>query len=165
MKLSREKLFEYIQSAVYAAVTFLFLYAFLWPVSIEGVSMEPALESGDRVFISRVLCMAGFYNKGDIVVLRAHYDPDKKYIVKRIAALPGDKVMVENGKIFINGEEVTSDYVNGNLDITLGGEEYFVLGDNREHSLDSRSFGPLNKNDIEGKIILRWYPFNSIRGY
>ena len=164
MNLSKDKLFDYIQSFIYALVTFLFLYIFLWPVAIEGVSMEPTVYDGDRVFISRALCMAGFYDSGDIVMLKVNYDPDKKYIVKRIAAVPGDSVKIESGRIYVNGEAIEGIGV-ANMEIKLEAEQYFVFGDNRGQSYDSRDFGPLSKKDIVGKVILRWYPLKSMRAY
>ena len=164
MNLPKEKLLDYIQSFIYALVTFLFLYIFLWPVSIEGISMEPALNSGERVFISRALCMANLYGEGDIVMLKANYDPDKKYIVKRIVAEPGDTVKIEGGNIYINGEEIDG-YAAGSLEIQLRDDQYFFMGDNREYSYDSRNFGALNKNYIVGKVVLRWYPLKNIKAY
>jgi len=165
LKLSKEKLFEYMQSFLYAVVTFLFLYVFLWPISVEGVSMEGAVENGDRVFISRALCMAGFYGRGDIVMIKVSYDPNKEFIVKRIAAIPGDSVKINNGSLFINGEEIKGCYVGGSGEFVLENGAYFVLGDNYEHSYDSRNFGALNKKDIVGKVIFRWYPLKNIKAY
>ena len=166
MNLPREKLFEYIQSVIYALVTFVFLYVFLWPVAVEGVSMEPAMYSGDRVFISRALCMAGFYGNGDIVMVKANYDSNKKYIVKRILASPGDNVKIDGGRFFVNDEEIEMNGISGgNMEVELAENQYFLLGDNIGQSYDSRDFGTLDKKEIVGKIIMRWYPFESIRAY
>ena len=166
MKLPKEKLFDYILSFIYALVTFLFLYMFLWPVAIEGVSMEPAMYSGDRIFISRALCMAGFYDNGDIVMVKASYDSNKKYIVKRVLASPGDNVKIDGGHFFVNDEEIEIDGISGsNIDIKLKEDQYFLLGDNIGQSYDSRDFGTLDKKEIVGKVILRWYPFKSIKAY
>ena len=164
MNLSKGKILDYIKSFVYAFVIFLFLYVFLWPIAVDGVSMEPAVNNGDRVFISRALYMSGFYGRGDIVMIRVSYDPAKKYIIKRIAAEPGDSVKIENGRIFVNGNEIDG-YGGENTELKLEAGQYYILGDNRGHSYDSRNFGTLNKKDIVGKVILRWYPLNSIKVY
>ncbi|MCL2564343.1 MAG: signal peptidase I [Defluviitaleaceae bacterium] len=140
LPVSRKKLVEYAKSFVYAFIVFIILYVFLWPVRIVGISMEPALNHNDRVFVSRALSVIGAYERGDMVMVRANYNESGRYIIKRIAALPGDEVKIENGRVLI-----------------LADSQYFLMGDNREYSTDSRSFGPVNRRDIAAKVLFRFF--------
>ena len=114
------------------------LYLLLWPVLIHGVSMEPALNHGDRIFVSRALAFFTDFEQGNLVMLRAPQG-DRRYIVKRIAALPGEEIMV-GGEVF-----------------TVPHGHYFLLGDNSEYSLDSRNFGAVSESDIVARVLFRFF--------
>lgn len=155
-----KKLIECIKSLAYAFIVFLLLYIFLWPVSIDGVSMEPVVNHNDRVFISRALGFLSGYERGDIVLVKAYYNADRKYIIKRIAAVPGDELLIENGKTLVNGDPFAyhnEHFVEGNFSLVLPEGNYFLMGDNSAFSFDSRSFGPVSKKDIEGKVLFRFF--------
>ena len=137
----------------------------LFKIIIPSGSMIPTINIDDRLFATRI------YNeekleRGDIVVFYSHEFQES--MIKRLIGLPGDKIEIKNGVVFVNGEELSEDYIQSKGDYTgyfeVPEESYFFLGDNRENSKDSRYWiNPyINKDDIEGKAQLRVYPFNKI---
>lgn len=128
------------------------------PVSVKGNSMYPTLE-GDEIMILNKL---GKIDRYDIVVV--HLDNKNDNLIKRVIALPGEKIKIENSKIYINGEEIPDEFGYGetyNIDeVELNEDEYYILGDNRIISLDSRVFGKINKKNIKGTASLAIFPFN-----
>lgn len=133
------------------------------PVRVDGNSMKNTFEDGDLLLLFKL----GNVDRFDVVVLDEEYDDE--IIIKRIIGLPGEKVEIKNGKIYINEEEISDDYGYGETSdyekTTLSADEYFILGDNRLISKDSRYFGPVKEEEIMGKIILRFYPFNKINTF
>lgn len=139
--------------------------------SVIGDSMEPALSNGQEILINRFLYKLSSPKRGDVVVFLPNGNQNTHYYVKRIIALPGETIQILNGKVYINGELLEEDEsydkiidpgIAGN-EITLAGNEYFVLGDNRNSSEDSRSgnIGPIAKNTIIGKA---WFHLKSEEG-
>jgi len=160
----------WIESVLEAAGIVLVVFLLCWPVRIQGPSMEGALCSGDRVCISRVLVFAGQLRRGDIVMCKIEENGHTENIIKRVIGLPGDVIVVQDGAVLVNGEALFEAYVNGaatagDVSLTLGKGMYFVMGDNREVSIDSRVVGPIPKSDIIGKAILQFYPLNKARLY
>lgn len=154
------------QAFLFAAILFLLC----WPVLIDGNSMENTFHTGDRVFMSRILAYTNKLERGDIILCKLEHNNQDNTIIKRLIGLPGDHIIIKSGKLEINGNYISEDYIKdnftyGNIDIILGKNEYFVLGDNRELSYDSRKAGPIKKGDIIGKVVLKWYPFNEIKIY
>lgn len=131
------------------------------PVRVEGIAMTPALHDGDRIFISR-----GFekLERGDIVVFYFPLDPRKSYI-KRIIALPNERVEIREGKALVEGRELEETYVDPinnqsmitNKEVVVPADAFYVMGDNRANSHDSRSWGPLERKFIYGKFISKYY--------
>ena len=127
--------------------------------TVQGNSMYPTLHNGDKVLYYRRNTV---YNTGDIVALES---PDGEDLVKRIVAVAGDTVNIQNGKLYVNGEEQNLDGAVGKTEIpadgtityplTVGEDQVFVLGDNREISSDSRMFGLVDTSELKGKIA--WY--------
>ena len=155
-----ESLKELIKSFVYALALFVFLYVFLWPVLIDGISMEPALNHGDRVFVSRAMALfPSALERGDIVMIRVSGDYGSRYIAKRIVALAGDEIRREKAGIYLNGElfDFSWDSFTDEDFIILPEGYYFVLGDNSAHSFDSRDFGPIAERDISAKVLFRFF--------
>ena len=160
---SHKKLAEYAKSFLYAFIVFIILYISLWPVRIVGVSMEPVLSHNDRVFVSRAIGFFGVYGGGDIVMVRARYHEGRRFIIKRIIAEPGDELRIENGSVFVNDEPVgyfDEVFVSGDLSLTLAAGQYFLMGDNSSYSFDSRNFGAVDRNDIIGKVLFRFFSGN-----
>lgn len=170
-----------IKTFVYIIVVV--ILALLWnafllsPLMIVGPSMNPSLTEGDVVLVNKLSYAFGDVERFDIVVFPYKYDNSRK-LVKRVIALPNEKVEIKDGILYINDEELkeyygiykerndgeqSTIYVNWGP-YTLGEDEVFVLGDNRNQSDDSRSsdVGPVNINDIIGKVYFRIWPFSSI---
>lgn len=130
------------------------------PVRVDGSSMKNTLKDNDILLLYKL----GSIKRNDIVVLDESYD--NEIIIKRIIGLPGETVAIKNGKIYINNKEYDDKFAYGETSdydkITLEDDEYFILGDNRIVSKDSRYFGPVKEKEIIGKAIFRLFPFNKI---
>lgn len=120
---------------------------------VVGPSMEPLILNHDYVLIDKY---SRAYKRGDVIVFSYSHIPSNNY-VQRIIAVPGDTIMVNDGNVFINGQQLKEVYVNeyteGNVNTMLGSGEYFVMGDNRDQSLDSRQMGPVKASGIHGKVV------------
>lgn len=165
---------DLIETAVMAMAIFVVVYFFLvQPHQVTGNSMLPNFEDGEYILTDKISYHFHQPKRGDIVVFKAPKNQQKDFI-KRIVGLPGETIKLEKGKVFINGEKISEVYLSPN-GITLpksliseGQEalvpldEYFVLGDNRQHSSDSRDWGTVPKSSIIGKAWLRYWPINKI---
>ena len=137
----------------------------LFKVLIPSESMVPTLNVGDRLFVTRVYNLEKL-KRGDIIVF--HSEELQDSLIKRLIGLPGDKIKIENGKVFVNGEELQENYIgaedkfNGEYEVPEG--KYFFLGDNRLWSKDSRYWiNPyIDGEDISGKAQIKVYPFDQI---
>lgn len=124
---------------------------------VVGDSMIPTYYDGDTVLVNRLADI----DRGDLVVV---LEDDGKYVIKRVVGMPGDKFQIKDGLVFINGNHYSEDYIyEGNTDyepgiaeevIQLGTDEYFILGDNRVVSKDSREIGPVTKDQIIGEVVV-----------
>lgn len=162
----KSHVFEWIEAFLEAAALAAVLFFLFWPVLIDGASMENTFNSGDRVVISRVMAYSGMVGNGDVVICRLR--DEGKPAIKRVIASNGDKIVISNNTVMVNDIKLNEPYIktdktSGNINITLKKDEYFVLGDNRALSYDSRRAGIITKKDIVGKVILRWYPFNEMK--
>ena len=133
------------------------------PVKFQGTSMEPNLRDGDRLMLNK---MVGELARGDIAVFRYPKDTTKSFI-KRIIALPGETISIDaSGVVSINNSELSEPYLSPDRNrsprqlakTTLAAGEYFVMGDARDASNDSRSWGPLDRKLIYGKVMWRYWP-------
>lgn len=141
------------------------------PFLVYGSSMEPNFDTGDYLIVDEISYKMGNPKRGDVVVLRPPTD-ETKHFIKRIVGLPNETIEVEGDQVKIynstkpNGFILKEPYLKFKSDkeakYTLKDDEYFVMGDNRTVSYDSRSWGPLTRDHITGKAFLRLYPFNSI---
>lgn len=137
--------------------------------SVEGSSMEATLENGDQLIVEKLSYYFHDPERFDVIVFP--FSDNVSYI-KRIIGLPGDTIQIKNGSIYLNGEELEEEYGKERIEdpglaaeeIVLGEDEYFVLGDNRNASVDSRKeeVGLIRRSDIQGKAWVRFYPFDSI---
>lgn len=140
------------------------------PFIVNGESMVPTFENGDYLIIDEVTYRRHSPDRGEVVVFRFPTN-HKRFLIKRVIGLPGETVSISGNKVSISkadGEVVQLDepYVNGNFSSygtwELGDKEYFVMGDNRQKSSDSRSWGLLNEDLIVGKTFMRMFPLNEI---
>ncbi len=147
-----------------AAVIVLILYYVIFPVKITGNSMLETLQNGDRVLISRAAAYLNLYGKNDIVIMEYNNGTEDIEIVKRIAAVGGDTVSIKDGALYINGNLIDGYKcsVTENSEFTLEENQFYVLGDNADESIDSRYFGPVTKSSVKGLVLLRIYPFDQI---
>lgn len=147
----------------------LFIHAFIGhQVTVEGSSMEKTLHNEDRLLLEKVTYRFGKPKRYDIVVFRPYSTQKDTYYIKRVIGLPGETVLIKDGDIYIDGELLdehfgTQEMADGGLAkeiIKLGKEEYFLLGDNRNNSMDSRSerIGPVHKDTILGRAFVRIWP-------
>ena len=157
---------EWARDVVIAVIASLLIILFLYqPVRVEGTSMVPMLQDQDRLFISKIAYRVGEVRRGDVVVFQYPRDLSKSYI-KRVIGLPGDRVTIEHGTVFINGTPLREPYVppryadeRSEPEMEVPAGEYFVMGDHRSISFDSREFGPVERPLIYGKAEFVYWPF------
>ena len=156
--------------AVVCALAFILVFYFGQRVSNAGDSMRPELKNGDVVLVNRLVYNAMTPKRGDIIAFKPNGRENAHYYIKRIVGLPGETVQIKDGKVYINGKEQKKDIFVSEIEkpgvardeITLGENEYFVLGDNRNHSADSRdaSVGVLHRKDLLGRAWIRIWPLD-----
>lgn len=170
---------DIIETLVIALSIFLVVYLFfMQPHQVNGKSMVPTFESGEYVLTDKVSYRIGVPKRGDVIVFHA---PEKAQcpqgtgcdFIKRVIGVPGETIAVHDNTIFVNGQPLTEEYIPSDYQtqpgafikdrtITLDSDEYFVSGDNRMHSSDSRAWGPIEKRDIVGKAFFRYWPFAKV---
>lgn len=171
---------EILSTVLYLAVVFVLTFLFITFVAqrtrVVGHSMEPTLQDADSLIIEKVSYRFNAPKRFDIIVFPyEHGNQDKEFFVKRIIGLPGETVRIdEEGNIFVNGEKLEENYGNEVIedpgvainDVVLGDDEYFVMGDNRNRSMDSRfeNVGNISKDKFLGRVVFRIFPFNKLGG-
>jgi signal peptidase I len=137
-------------------------------VRVEGTSMQPELSDQDRLFIDKFFFRFEKINRGDVVVFHYPRDPEKSYI-KRVIGLPGDSIFIDHGRVWINGEPRDEVYVprryrdtRSMAEMIVPAGEYFVMGDHRSISSDSRDFGPVDRDLIYGKATFIYWPADNM---
>jgi len=171
MKKGFKTFLDYLKIFLLAAVIVVPIRYFLFqPFLVQGASMVPNFETNDYLFIDEISYRFRAPQRGEVIVFIPPISSPKPFI-KRIIGLPGEGVEIKDGKVYIikNNKESLLDESNylpktvkttGNLKIFLKKDEYFVLGDNRLNSADSRVFGPIKRSDIVGRAVLRLFPFS-----
>ncbi len=160
-----------------AIITIVVIRYFLFkPFYVKGESMEPNFYDHEYLIIDELSYRLREPSRGDVIVFHYPNDP-KEYYLKRIIALPGERVKVAGGKVTVyndahpEGVEIKEVYLPeqietmGDQTSTLGNDEYFVMGDNRSNSFDSRRFGPIHKSLIVGRALFRGWPFDRIEKF
>jgi signal peptidase I len=154
-----------VVSVAVSAFIIIFLYQ---PVRVEGTSMLPVLEDQDRLFINKIAYRVGEIHAGDVVVFQYPRDRAKSYI-KRVIAVPGDRLRIDQGQVVVNGVPLKEPYLQSRFaddrsqtEMVMPPKEYFVMGDHRSISSDSRDFGPVDRDLIYGKAVFVYWPMEQV---
>ena len=159
----------WMRDLVFSAAASVLIITFLYqPVRVEGTSMLPRLVDQDRLFINKFVYHFEAIEPGDVVVFHYPRDPQKSYI-KRIIATPGDRLRIDQGRVFVNGKLLSEPYIPDEYRDTrsleamvIPNDEYFVMGDHRSISSDSREFGPVKRDLIYGKAAFVYWPTQDV---
>src|SRR5579862_4946538 len=156
---------DLIISLAISAFIIIFLYQ---PVKVEGTSMMPSLEDQERIFVNKFVYRLEPIERGDIVVFRYPRDPSKSYI-KRVIGMAGDQIRIDGGQVYVNGTALQENYVPSEYsdsrsypETVVPENSYFVLGDHRSMSNDSRDFGAVNQSYIYGKAVFGYWPMDKL---
>ncbi len=166
-----EAVFNFLQGIVVIMAILVMIYLFVMsPQEISGQSMYPNFENGEYILTNKVTYRLKEPDRGDVVVFESPRNKDIDYI-KRVIGLPGESVALRSSSFYINGQKLDEPYIDPsvytfggsflaeNSEITVPSGLYFVVGDNRPNSSDSREFGPIAKEDFIGQAFLRYFPF------
>jgi signal peptidase I len=188
---ARSAIADLARTTAQALLLFFILSALIGRFEIHQISMEPTFHEGQRVLVSKLdsiwssLAIRTAHaaesrrnspfalQRGQVVVFFKTASRDEDALIKRAIGLPGDTVELRNGAVLINGAPADEPYINGAQTscgdycrpFTLGPDEYFLMGDNRANSLDSRNFGPIPASQIVGRVVLRYWPLDQIDVY
>jgi len=168
-------LFEVVETVAIAVIAVILVRTFIaQPFLVSGSSMEPNFKDGDYLLVDELSYRFREPARGEVIVFKYPGD-HKAYYIKRIIGLPGERVVVKDDVVTvydINGEKIVLNepYISGmsvpkNVDETLAQNEYFVMGDNRDFSYDSRSWGPLTRADVTGLVKFRLWPVSAISSF
>ena len=160
---------EFAEVIVLAVILYFGISFAVQAVHVEGLSMFATLDDNDYLIANKIDYRLHSPQRGDIVILRPPTDNSKDFI-KRVIALPGERVLIRDGIVYINGRKVDEPYLpeawtvfanwGGTDGTVMGSDQYFVMGDNRNKSQDSRSFGPITRDRIDGRAWFRIWPLD-----
>lgn len=159
--------FELTKWIAFLVVFVMLVHYFIATVFIvDGLSMDPNFETGEYVVANRIGYLTGKPVRGDVVILKYPGDPEHKKYIKRVIGLPGDKIQIINGSFYINDKKLTESYIpeetetnsERTINEVLKADNYFVVGDNRTNSSDSRVWGTAPRADIIGKAVFKIFP-------
>lgn len=169
-----EFVMDILETVVFIGSIFIVVYLFIFaPNQVKGASMEPTFQSGDYIVTSKITYKFRAPQRGDVVVFKSPRNPDIDYI-KRIVAIPKDKVLIQKGQLYINDNLIDETYISARTNLWEGGYvkdgvpifipegEMFVMGDNRPRSSDSREFGPVPEENIIGQVFFRYFPSDKV---
>lgn len=165
---------EFIETIVVFGAIFAFIYLFVAQFhKVQGSSMVPTFHSGDYLITEKITYRFRNPKLGDIIILKNPRDESQDFI-KRVIAVPGDTIKISNQKVYLNDQLLNEPYLPQDTPTPAGvfltegqtikaaNNQYFVLGDNREHSSDSREWGPVKKEEIIGRAFFRYFPFQNM---
>ncbi len=168
----KDEIIEWIKTIILSIVIALIITTFIKPTIVKNYSMVPTLDENNFLIVNRFLYNRGTPKRGDIVVFKSPLKTEngkEKLLIKRVIALPGEEIIINNGQVLIDGVKLeesylTDDYTIGEVDMVIPDKKFFAMGDNRSNSLDSRDhiLGLIDMDDIIGKAFFRLYPFNRI---
>lgn len=163
-----KKILDSLEFYIFAGVFFIIIWYFvLSPRAIDGISMFPYLHNSDFILVYKLQYAYSDPQRGDVVVFRHSETQD---YIKRVIGLPGETVLIQNGKVYINGKELHESYLDSTVatqpestiregvPYVVPAGQYLCMGDNRPYSTDSRDFGAVPKDYIEGRAVLTWFP-------
>ena len=167
-------IYSFVETVVIALVVAVVLYLFIMtPHEVLGNSMHPTYKNGEYLMANKVVYRFSQPKRGDVIIFKYSETQD---FIKRIIGISGDTIMIKDGKIFVNGTQLDEsayladtvytsggDYLAEGQSTTIGEDEFFVCGDNRPHSSDSRTFGPISKDQIKGKSWIVYLPLSEFR--
>ncbi|OGK30182.1 signal peptidase I [Candidatus Roizmanbacteria bacterium RIFCSPLOWO2_01_FULL_42_14] len=165
---------DILETVTFVGSIFIVVYLFVMqPNEVRGQSMDNTFRNGEYILTNKLAYKFGEPQQGDVVVFKSPEDKDIDFI-KRIIGIPGDKIMIKNGQVIINGMALSETYIlpptypleggylQDGTEITVPENHLFVMGDNRPRSSDSRAFGPVPIQDIIGKVFFRYFPTHRI---
>lgn len=171
MKQFLANLWEIIEVVLVAGIAVFVIRTYVvQPFLVSGQSMEPNFQGGNYLLIDEVSYRVEDPQRRDVIVFR-YPGNEKTFYIKRIIGIPGDQIVVNSGQVSVNGEIINETYLPddvrtvGNINRKLDSGEYFVMGDNRDFSFDSRQWGILPQKNIIGVVRLRLFPLNKIAIY
>lgn len=163
---------DFLETVVVALSIFVVVYLFLiQPHEVKGSSMEPTFHNNEYILTDKISYRFADPQRGDIIIFKAPNNPEVDYI-KRIIGIPGDRVKIDGGEVYINDQRLDERYITETtilipggllregIQITIVPDTFFVMGDNRTHSSDSREFGPIDRSSIIGRAFVRYWPLN-----
>ncbi len=159
-------LWEIVQTLVMAAVLYFLIDTFIGRVRVENISMQPTLHSEQLLLVNKFAYRLGEVQHGDVIVFHYPLNPSEDYI-KRAIGLPGDEVLIRDGKVFVNGQELDEPYISaspgysGTWVVPEG--QYFALGDNRNSSHDSHSWGYVPHENLVGRALVVYWPLKDFK--
>lgn len=154
-------LLDIVETVVLSAILFLGINAVSARIRVDGFSMEPTLHNGEFVIVNKLAYQFGEPKHGDVIVFRYPRDPDQEYI-KRVIGLPGDRVRIINGQVYVNDELIDEPYIAAapryQSEWSVPKDALFVLGDNRNNSSDSHNWGPVPMEYVIGRALFVYWP-------
>lgn len=168
----KKEIIEWIKVIIISCIIALFITTFVKPTIVKQHSMSPTLNNNDFLLINRFLYKRGAPERGDIVVFKSNMKTENgsdKLLIKRVIAIPGERLVISEGLVYIDGKLLEEDYIpniitSGEIDLVIPKNKLFAMGDNRGNSLDSRDpgLGLVDEEAIIGKAFLRLFPINKI---
>lgn len=164
---------ELFRDLLIAALIALAVSFFIRPTIVYETSMQPTIDPGNYIIMSKQAYRSGKVKRGDVVIFKSDIDNEetggKKLLIKRVIGVPGDILTISDGELYINGSKMEEKYIAAGgtpgevYNLKVGKDEVFVMGDHREVSRDSREFGCIKKGRIIGKAVFRVWPADSMR--
>lgn len=161
---------DILETVVFIGSLFIVVYLFIIaPNQVKGASMDPTFNNGDYILTSKISYRLNAPERGDVIVFASKRNPDIDYI-KRIIGVPGDRIMIQNTEVFVNGAPIAEPYIAAKttlfdsgfmqegVEVTVPQNQLYVMGDNRPRSSDSREFGFITYESVIGKVVYRYFP-------